>query len=424
MRKICLVLMAVAVCVCSCTKSHIDGGEGIDVGAADSVRVNFRFVHCVDSVAGGSTKSVVALDESVINDVNLFIVNEAGGVVDCGYINNVNNASSLDCSRDVLVQPSRLYKVYIILNWGAPIVVNSEQQIKDMKYALSSINDIAAGGGGIIYSGVTESIKLYDGVTVETPVRRIVSKVSLVCDFSGLGSGVELKVKSVSLKNVPGDILLFGNNVAGSVINGEMRDSEQLLSGLSTTGVSFYTLENLQGAVSGATTNKQKGILLGDRRNVATYIEVVCDIVTREKRGEIKYKFYLGESNSNANIYRNTTQKVKVQFIGKASVDENSVSVDNSSLEDRVVSIYIDPVAIQYRGPYYGTYRCKATAYPESAPDKRLIWESDRPDLASVDEYGIITFLGNGDATICVRSADNPNILAYCVLTITLKRTG
>jgi uncharacterized protein YjdB len=88
------------------------------------------------------------------------------------------------------------------------------------------------------------------------------------------------------------------------------------------------------------------------------------------------------------------------------------------------VSIYIDPVAIQYKGPYYGTYRCKATAYPESAPDKRLIWESDRPDLASVDEYGIITFLGNGDATICVRSADNPNILAYCVLTITLKRTG
>ena len=62
MRKICLVLMAVAVCVCSCTKSHVDGGEGIDVGAADSVRVNFRFVHYVDSVAGGNTKAVVKRD--------------------------------------------------------------------------------------------------------------------------------------------------------------------------------------------------------------------------------------------------------------------------------------------------------------------------------------------------------------------------
>lgn len=419
------------VALCSCSKIENSAAVSHPETASDTIDVGLRFIDCCGLPGEQQTKAVVTLDESLVEDLNLYIINQKGDLMhhryltsaeleDAGYgTSQIGSGEMISAAlKDVVLYTNNKYMVYAILNWGEALVVSSQEQLHNLKYSLASIKEIEKGSGGVIITGKSDFIELYDGITLEIPVKRIVSKVTLVCDFSGLDSEVELEVKSVCLKNAPKDVVLFGENVAGSVINGEMRDSEQLLSGLSTTGISFYTLENIQGDVPGAASNKSKAQLLGSKRNVATYIEVVCSIVTTEKRGNITYRFYLGTAHNNANIYRNTTQVINVAFKGEASVDENSVSVDNTSLVDRVTGMVLDPVFISFYGNSGDQYQCNAIITPSTAADKRVIWSSDADYIATVDNNGLITALKAGTIYITATSVDNPAISASCKVSV------
>lgn len=431
MQKSVLAIAIVLMGFCSCSKIQSNSNLEQLSGLADTISMGLRFIESNDLSGQAQTKAVVTLDESLVQDLNLYIINQRGGLMhhryltssqltDAGYgSSEIGSGELINAAlEDIVLYTNNKYMVYVVLNWGKALVVNSQEQLLDLKYTLTNIEDIECGSGGVIITGKSDYIELYDGITLEIPVKRIVSKVSLVCDFSGLDSDVELKVKSVCLKNAPKEVVLFGDNVAGSVINGEMRNSEQLLNGLSTTGISFYTLENIQGNVAGATSNKEKANLLGSRRSTATYIEVVCSIVTNEKKGDITYRFYLGTAHNNANIYRNTTQVIKVAFKGEASVDENSVSVDNTSLVDRVTDMYLNPMFISFIGRYGDQESCEAVIIPSTAIDKSVVWSSSYESVATVDQDGVITAWHDGIAYITATSVENPSISASCKVSV------
>ena len=46
------------------------------------------------------------------------------------------------------------------------------------------------------------------------------------------------------------------------------------------------------------------------------------------------------------------------------------------------------------------TYSLKVTIYPEEALEKQVAWESNEPSIVSVDEFGVLTALKDGKATI------------------------
>lgn len=415
-RKVLLLMAAVVLELVSCTKNQIVGEIPNVSNVADTIGFKLQFYELTQL----NTKAVVKLNESLIEDVNLYIINEQGALMNHFYF-TADKLLNNSYNKDIMVYKSHKYKVYAILNWGGMLYMNSEEQILSKRYTIDKIDDIAKSNGGVIFTGVTDLIELYNGITLEIPVKRIVSKVSIVCDFTRLNSGVSLQVQRVSLKNAPKETVLFGSNVAGSVINGEMRDSEQLLSGISTTGISFYTFENLQGTVSGATSNKEKASLLGSRRNVATYIEVECALVSNTKRGNIVYKFYLGTSHTDANIFRNTSQTIKVSFVGNASVNENSVSVDNSDIKDRVTDMYIDPAVIHFKGYYGDTQQCKAVIIPSTAADKRVTWSCPSSYIAKVDQNGLVTVYEVGTTYIIATSVDNPAVSASCKISVDIR---
>ena len=57
--------------------------------------------------------------------------------------------------------------------------------------------------------------------------------------------------------------------------------------------------------------------------------------------------------------------------------------------------------------------------YPENATNKRVIWSSDAPNIASVDQNGKVTANRSGGAIITATSVQNPNIYAECYINVT-----
>ena len=63
-----------------------------------------------------------------------------------------------------------------------------------------------------------------------------------------------------------------------------------------------------------------------------------------------------------------------------------------------------------------------ATAFPEDADDRSVTWASDREDIASVDENGMVTAHSVGTATITVTAHDGSGLSASCVVTVIPKK--
>ncbi|HAE17370.1 MAG TPA: hypothetical protein DCG51_12610, partial [Erysipelotrichaceae bacterium] len=66
------------------------------------------------------------------------------------------------------------------------------------------------------------------------------------------------------------------------------------------------------------------------------------------------------------------------------------------------------------------TYQIKWTIFPEEAADHKLIFNTDRPDVLTIDEDGLITAAGVGPAIVTVESADSER-QAKAYLTVYVK---
>ena len=82
--------------------------------------------------------------------------------------------------------------------------------------------------------------------------------------------------------------------------------------------------------------------------------------------------------------------------------------VTRITLSDTNVYINIDAKSIQLR----------AIVYPENALDKDIIWTSSNQQVARVNENGLVTLVKPGEVTIIARSADNPEVMELCNITI------
>ena len=70
------------------------------------------------------------------------------------------------------------------------------------------------------------------------------------------------------------------------------------------------------------------------------------------------------------------------------------------------------------------TLQLIATVYPETAANKSIRWKSDNEQVAVVDDAGLVTAVGVGEAVITAKSRDGSNILAACKIGVTGKSNG
>ncbi len=105
-----------------------------------------------------------------------------------------------------------------------------------------------------------------------------------------------------------------------------------------------------------------------------------------------------------------------IEAVGNGKAEITITSKDNPFIKETVTvtvttpveSVTVDKTEIDLYVD--DTEKITATVNPDDASNKTLIYESDNPGVVKVDNEGNIVAVGSGEATITVKSAENPEI--------------
>ena len=82
-----------------------------------------------------------------------------------------------------------------------------------------------------------------------------------------------------------------------------------------------------------------------------------------------------------------------------------------------VTSVILDESELTIKKSF--TTQLTATVAPDDAENLGLTWTSDNEEVATVDENGLVTAVGEGTATITATANDGSGVSASCVVTVT-----
>ena len=101
-------------------------------------------------------------------------------------------------------------------------------------------------------------------------------------------------------------------------------------------------------------------------------------------------------------------------------VNVSSVQGEEITLNKKDLGLYLLDQTCSYSDDVdVTTYQLKATVKPEDASNKNVIWSSDDPSVATVDENGLVTAVGEGETRIIACLEDNQYISSRCNVKVT-----
>ncbi len=393
----------------SCEKGESVLEQQMPYGSQISVNISVGY-----AVSSLETRSIV--QEILVENINIYIVNESGDLVEYGYYTDGTVSLNIGIMKDMK------YTVYAIANAGREIYATTAHELENLVHEIDDISQITTTSGALLMAGKSDAMLLEDGKLITIDITRCAAKILLKADFSKLNSDVEIDIKSIQLKNAPKSVKLFTDNKiegAEEAMDGEMINNPALES-LSNDGIQFYLFENRQGTLLPNNSDQTKKVFPedSDYYNTCSFVEMKGSYSSSRKRGEILYRFYLGtDMTSNFDVIRNTQHNITVNFIGDGAVDENTWRVDNSEIIDLVESIILDPVYHLF--PAAGlNLQLNAVVLPLTASNKRLAWSSSNESVAIVDDNGLVTSTGEGTCTITAKSTDGTDISAVCDIVV------
>lgn len=423
-RKIHLALAAAIMAATvwsSCSRENTQPNMEVQYGKKDTVNIDLNF-----KLSGIESKSEVEMNDVLVEDVNVFVVDELGSVIYKGYHTNT-------VKLEIEAYEKMLYCVYAIANAGEALDGRNVEEIEGLVYSIPDISHITSPNGAVLMSGKTDPQQLAGSnatscTTTGTGTRsvtvyltRCIAKVKLTADYSQLNDDVEITVTKVQLRNVPACVNIFGesritekrNSIDGETI---IRPSGTELA----RGVVFHQFENMQGTLQPANTVQQEKQwnTSNPYSALCSYLELKATYSSPRKYGDILYRFYLGKDMvTNYDVKRNSQMNITVSFINDGAVDENTWRVDNSEIADCVSNISLSPVSLEF-DRLGETKGITATVSPITAPNKSLEWKSSDETVATVDNAGFVTSIGNGTCVISASSTDGSNIISTCTVTV------
>lgn len=414
-RKIQLAMAAAAVAATvwsGCSRENGLHNMEVEYGKKDTVKIDVNF-----KLSGIESKSEVEVNDVLVEDVNVFVVDEMGSVIYKGY-------HTTAVEMEFGAYENMLYSVYAIANAGEALDGKNVEEIEGLVYSIPDISHITTTAGAVLMSGKTDPQVF--GNTNETQsvtvyLTRCVAKVQLTADYSQLNDDVEITVTKVQLRNAPACVNLFGESKITKKSNS--MDGEAVIRPSATDlsrGLVFYQFENLQGTLQPGNTSQQEKQWSASNpySDICSYIELKATYSSPRKYGDILYRFYLGtDMVTNYDVKRNTQQNITVSFINDGGVDENTWRVDNSNIVDCVSNITLSPTSLEFT-ELGETKGITATVVPVTAPNKTLEWHTSDASVATVDESGNVTSIGNGNCTISAGSTDGSNITSSCSVTV------
>lgn len=93
------------------------------------------------------------------------------------------------------------------------------------------------------------------------------------------------------------------------------------------------------------------------------------------------------------------------------------------TVEEKVTSIKFPQSAITVQLSL-GQLQLTPTYTPKTATATNFRWNSTKTKVATVSDHGLVTLKSVGETVITVQSISNPQVIAYCTLTVTTSITG
>jgi hypothetical protein len=252
-------------------------------------------------------------EESLISDVNLFIFNSQGVLDERRYF----SGNELKGIR--LIKGAE-YTVYACVNLGFGIDdITDEEELKGRRYYMAYPDEYRM---GMPMTGVVSGLRVEEDMDFTVPVTRMMARVSVSIDKSGLDEGVMFDVRSMRVGNCPNSACLYSYSKA-------LGDRDVFANGFSKSDdiygeVSLYLMENMQG---------------DDLSGLCSYVELKVDyesdmyMCTRESY--LLYRFYIRDADGSYNVRRNRHYHVTVRPVGDGLGTDDGWRVDTSHLMKR-----------------------------------------------------------------------------------------
>ena len=374
-------------------------------GKRDSVSFSVNYALLPESTKAAD------VNETLVEDVNLYLFNELGDLV---YYSYSEGSSTVETS----VYENMDYSLYTLVNAHARIYVRSADELQTLRYSITDYPEMVSADGSVLMSGSLEAVRLSGRADVTVNLTRCVAKIVLKCDFSGLNPDVGIVADEVSLKNLPLSVKPFAQS---KVDDRDDTSSSTIVENPSVEtlqqGIVFYQYENMQGLLQEGNLDQTKKWWPEENpySEICSYVEIKGHYSSSRKDGAITYRFYLGKDMvADYSVERNRQYTVVLCFNGDGAVEENTWRVDNSEIVDLVTSVELLPESHKFT-EIGATLQLSATVQPLTAANKTLQWSTSDEKVATVDQSGKVTAIAGGQAKIKV-SANGYDL--YCTVTV------
>lgn len=285
----------------------------------------------------GYISKTIDPDEDILNDLNLMIFDRYGNLEESLWITDFSTPS-----RITLIQ-GEVYHFRACANFGYRIKADSLEEADAMTYHLAYPDEYQ---NGIAMSAREDDIMINDGTPVLLHLKRLMSKISIRIDRSGLSENILMNVRSVRIGNCPKHVSIFKESHITDhdqcfTVGFSREDYEtDILNSKDKNGMShalpLYMLENMQGDFGKSLTEDSQKVFEDNdpRKDICSFIEMEFEYMSDthySKTKNLVYRFYLGESLNNLDIERNCHYRIVVRPEDDG-LSENSWRVDKSGI--------------------------------------------------------------------------------------------
>ena len=267
---------------------------------------------------GLQTKAYLPDEESVKN-ISLMIFDEKGKLETSVYLDNG------DCRHTVSLLKGAKYSFFACINFGYRVSVNDIKELDEVTFHLAYPDEYREGLP--MYAALKDYL-ISDSHEIKLEMIRLMSKISIRMDRSGLSKDVEMNVNSIRIGNCPKFTKVFSSNRVSDEsecfrIGFRHEDIEcQALNSNSGSGISeaveLYMMENIQGRFAPEDIDDDAAKVFDPsdpRSRRCSYIEMEMDYSSPERasiEAPLVYRFYLGENRNSLDIERNCHYRITV----------------------------------------------------------------------------------------------------------------
>lgn len=249
----------------------------------------------------GEARTRVAVDETRIEDINIYLFPANGGLGRHLYIAPLRSV--------VLELPKGDYTLYAVANIGTDLGEKTRDYIRTLRFE----QDPDTPAAGPFPMSAEQAVTVSGDTKISVSLVRTVAKVNFSYTVAA-NFATTFRVKSVQLRSVPRSVALFGSSRADSAH--AVADMAPVETSAATYTATYYLLENRQGTNTAISGQQQK-----DETRAPEYATYIA--IEGEADGvKVAYRIYPGENNTtDFNVERNRVYNIDARILGMNTVD-------------------------------------------------------------------------------------------------------